>query len=72
MDRDKPVAPMNWMQRLKRIFAIDIETCPDCGGTLRVSACRRIHAEEPKERSEGTAEFKWVLSSKYANKLLPM
>ncbi len=30
---------MSWMQRLKRVFAIDIETCPDCGGTLRVIAC---------------------------------
>jgi hypothetical protein len=27
------------MQRLKRVFAVDIETCPDCGGTLRVIAC---------------------------------
>jgi hypothetical protein len=27
------------MQRLKRVFAIDIETCPDCGGALRVIAC---------------------------------
>jgi hypothetical protein len=27
------------MQRLKRVFAIDIETCSDCGGTLRVIAC---------------------------------
>jgi len=27
------------MQCLKRVFAIDIETCPDCGGTLRVIAC---------------------------------
>jgi rRNA maturation protein Nop10 len=27
------------MQRLKRVFAIDIETCPKCGGTLRVIAC---------------------------------
>ena len=27
------------MQHLKRVFAIDIETCPDCGGTLRVIAC---------------------------------
>jgi hypothetical protein len=27
------------MQRLKRVFAVDIETCPDCGGTLRVVAC---------------------------------
>ena len=36
---DKPTAPMTWMQRLKRVFAIDIETCPKCGGKLRVIAC---------------------------------
>ena len=36
---DKPLAPMTWMQRLKRVFAIDIETCPKCGGKLRVIAC---------------------------------
>ncbi len=30
-DADKPCAPMTWMQRLKRVFAIDIETCPECG-----------------------------------------
>jgi hypothetical protein len=38
VDADKPQAPMSWMQRLKRVFAIDIETCPDCGGKLRVVA----------------------------------
>jgi rRNA maturation protein Nop10 len=27
------------MQRLKRVFVTDIETCPDCGGKLRVIAC---------------------------------
>ena len=27
------------MQRVKRVFAIDIETCLDCGGKLRVIAC---------------------------------
>jgi hypothetical protein len=27
------------MQRLKRVFAIDIETCANCGGKLRVIAC---------------------------------
>lgn len=43
MDSDKPLAPMSWMQRLKRVFAIDIESCPDCGGKLRVIAC----IEEP-------------------------
>lgn len=34
---------MSWVQRLERVFAIDIETCPDCGGKLRVIAC----IEEP-------------------------
>lgn len=28
-DADKPPAPMSWMQRLKRVFAIDIENCPE-------------------------------------------
>ena len=27
------------MQRLKRVFHIDIEHCGVCGGTLRVIAC---------------------------------
>ena len=30
---------MSWMQRLQRVFAIDIKTCPKCGGKLRVIAC---------------------------------
>ena len=29
---------MNWAQPLKRVFAIDIETCRQCGGKLRVIA----------------------------------
>ena len=43
VDDDKPIAPMSWAQRLKRVFTIDIERCPDCGGKLRVIAC----VEEP-------------------------
>ena len=35
---------MSWAQRLKRMFTIDIETCPDCGGKLRVIAS----IEEPQ------------------------
>jgi hypothetical protein len=29
IDADHPPAPMSWMQRLKRVFTIDIETCPE-------------------------------------------
>lgn len=32
-------AAMTWSQRLKRVFGIDIETCPVCGGALRIIAC---------------------------------
>jgi len=50
----KPTAPMNWMQRLgsgfllrstspipgvvHRVFDIDLQSCPRCGGTVRVAA----------------------------------
>ena len=44
VEQDQPLAPMTWAQRLKRVFVIDIETCPDCGGRLRVIAC----IEEPR------------------------
>jgi len=27
---------MTWAPRLKRVFGIDIETCPACGGALRI------------------------------------
>ena len=30
---------MTWAQHLKRMFNIDIETCRDCGGAVRVIAC---------------------------------
>lgn len=30
-----PSAPMTWAERLRRVFEIDITTCPDCGGRLR-------------------------------------
>ena len=32
-------ASMTWAQRLKRVFGIDIETCPACGGAVKVVAC---------------------------------
>lgn len=30
---------MTWAQRLKRVFNIDIETCSECGGDVRIIAC---------------------------------
>jgi hypothetical protein len=30
---------MSWAQRLKRVFGIDVETCPACGGAMRIIAC---------------------------------
>ena len=32
-------ASMSWAQRLKRVFHIDIETCRECGGAMKVIAC---------------------------------
>ena len=36
-------ASMSWAQRLKRVFNIDIQTCSECGGAVKVIAC----IEEP-------------------------
>ena len=53
---------MNWAQRLKRVFRIDIETCEHCGGTVRVIACIEdpaviekilTHIERPDVASPG-------------------
>ena len=30
--------PMAWAMRLKRVFDIDIETCSECGGDVRIIA----------------------------------
>jgi hypothetical protein len=30
---------MTWMQRLKRVFNIDIETCDRCAGQVKIIAC---------------------------------
>ena len=29
---------MSWARLLKRVFDIDIERCPNCGGTLKIIA----------------------------------
>ncbi|MEZ0476598.1 transposase [Luteimonas sp. B3_2_R+30] len=32
-------AAMRWAQRLKRVFKIDLNTCPTCGGAVKLIAC---------------------------------
>ena len=32
-------ASMTWAQCRKRVFGIDIESCPACGGAVRIIAC---------------------------------
>ena len=34
----KPHAAMTWARRLKRVFRIDVETCEQCGGAIRIVA----------------------------------
>jgi hypothetical protein len=31
-------AAMTWMQRLRRVYDIDVSVCPNCGGALKVLA----------------------------------
>jgi len=31
-------ASMTWAKRLKRVFGIEIETCSECGGDVRIIA----------------------------------
>ena len=38
-----PEARMSWARLLKRVFDIDIERCPQCGGHLKIIAA----IEEP-------------------------
>ena len=39
---------MSWAQRLKRVFGIDIETCSDCGGKIKVIAIIEDYAVAKK------------------------
>ena len=36
-------ASMTWAQRLKRVFNIDIETCSECGGNVKIIASIEAH-----------------------------
>lgn len=38
VESDPPLAPLSGAERLKRVFKIDIELCPKCGGKLHAIA----------------------------------
>ncbi|MFZ2752771.1 MAG: hypothetical protein WAZ48_04915, partial [Lysobacteraceae bacterium] len=61
-DRPVPDAGMSWVQRLKRVFNIDIDICRECGGAVKVIAyiedpvvIRKIrdHLKEKSEYQDG-------------------
>ena len=65
---------MSGAQRLKRVFNIDIETCNDCGGTVKVIACIEdplvienilAHLQQrEQEASEALAQFALLQQSR--------
>jgi hypothetical protein len=65
---DELIAPLNWAQRLKRVFNIDISLCPHRGSTMRVIAdittpdiiqkiLNHIEAQPPPLNSQKTAHY---------------
>jgi hypothetical protein len=58
---------MTWAQHLKRVFGIDIETCPACAGAMRIIA--RI--EDPKVIEKILAHLDAKASEPEAPRLSP-
>jgi hypothetical protein len=56
-------ASMTWAQRLKRVFGIDIETCRECGVSMKVIACIEYpvviqnNLDHTKDRAETTTNI---------------
>src|ERR687892_1904688 len=44
---------MSWARLLKRVFDIDIEHCPNCGGALKIIACPEPSSKGRYRRSAG-------------------
>ncbi len=63
-DPAAPTAPMTWMERLLRVFVIDLSICPDCGGRLRVIAdvpdqASFKESERPAQRYSARFTNRW-------------
>ena len=58
---------MTWMQHLKRVFNIDIETCERCGGQVKVIASNRSYRSAGGGRTYSkTLETKGSLASQHS------
>ncbi len=44
---------MGWARLLKRVFDLDIEHCPNCGGSLKIIACPEPSSKGRHRRSAG-------------------
>ena len=58
-------ASMNWAQRLKRVFGIDIEACVRCGGKLAIVAS----IEEPEVIAKILAHLAHTSPDQYQSEL---
>jgi hypothetical protein len=68
-NRGELYAPLTWAERLRRVFNIDIATCPLCGGAMRIIAditdpdiiqknLDHIEAQLPLRKQSTTSQFK--------------
>jgi hypothetical protein len=51
---------MNWAQRLKRVFQLDLQSCEGCGGQVRLSAGRQ---PEVRGLPPARLELGWIRTS---------
>ena len=49
-------ARLSWARLLKRVFDIDIEHCPNCGGSLKIIVCPEPSSKGRHRRSAGDCQ----------------